>query len=195
MSRRKHSRLTEGQRQLCEQWSGLIAFVVNKYRTFWSRLEHDEAMSLAANALVRAASLFDPNFGVKFNTYAVRCILNSLRRENRLSGVVRSPSSGPNAGKLITCETLKDVDMASRIEKHEDGIIKDEIAEAVQIAIQNLRPKLQQVIILRMAGETLNEIARKMNLSKERVRQIENEAKAILRESLAGLQNAYMIAI
>ena len=52
----------------------LVAHVIKKYSV--SEEDRDELLSIGTIGLIKAASTFNPDFGNKFATYAIRCIDN-----------------------------------------------------------------------------------------------------------------------
>ncbi|HEU4402281.1 MAG TPA: sigma-70 family RNA polymerase sigma factor, partial [Candidatus Polarisedimenticolia bacterium] len=75
----------------------------------------------------------------------------------------------------------------------EDELIKNEDQGLIRLALRNLSDQEQTVIINRFGLEggrtfTLKEIGEKLGVSRERVRQIENQAKKRLRRLIARQQ-------
>ncbi len=66
--------------RLVEDNMGLVGFVIKRMKNHLSccRAEIDEAVSEGYLALIKAAEGWDPNYGVKFSTYAVKCLMTHL---------------------------------------------------------------------------------------------------------------------
>ncbi len=70
----------------------------------------------------------------------------------------------------------------------EQRMIADEKVQAVRRAVEALEPQDRTVIEARMRGRTLEQIGTRLNLSKERIRQIEEQAQRRLRRARAAAQ-------
>jgi RNA polymerase primary sigma factor len=153
--------------------------------------------------LIEAARRFDPSRNVKFITYAVWWIRESMMHV--LSEQVRAVSfppklfaslghggedvslSEPLSGDGQDGPALEDVlplDQAPI----EDEIMRQSDARELSEALRDLNGKERAVVRLRFGLEddeprTLQEIGDQLHLSRERVRQIETVAKAKLRRS------------
>ena len=68
----------------------------------------------------------------------------------------------------------------------EEKVDADEAKAILAVAIKKLPRRLRQVITLRLEGKTLAAIGIMMRLSRERIRQMENEAKSCLRLIITG---------
>ncbi len=78
--------LTREQQDLAAQWAGLPAFAARKLRVQPSSPLWDELVSAGHEALCKATRTWDPAFGVKFKTYAVRaCYRLALKTMRRLT--------------------------------------------------------------------------------------------------------------
>jgi len=81
----------------------------------------------------------------------------------------------------------------------EDELIKNESQGVIRMALRSLSDQEQTVIINRFGLEggrvfTLKEIGEKLGVSRERVRQIENQAKKRLRKLIARQQHPENLA-
>jgi RNA polymerase primary sigma factor len=81
----------------------------------------------------------------------------------------------------------------------EDELIKNESQGVIRMALRNLSDQEQTVIINRFGLQggrvfTLKEIGEKLGVSRERVRQIENQAKKRLRKLIARQQHPESLA-
>jgi RNA polymerase primary sigma factor len=153
--------------------------------------------------LIEAARRFDPSRNVKFITYAVWWIRESIR--HLLSDQTRAfsfppkllPLLGTGAGDVSLSEPvapdgsrqLADLLPARGTPPVEEALIHQTDLEELAAALGDLDRKEREVVRLRFGLEddeprTLQEIGNRMRLSRERVRQIESRAKDKLRRSV-----------
>ncbi|MDP6619970.1 MAG: sigma-70 family RNA polymerase sigma factor, partial [Nitrospinota bacterium] len=187
--------------------------------------------------LIQAAKRFDPNKGVKFITYGVwwirQSIIHALAEQ---SGTVRLPIK--QAGKLYKIgekyqeikqargreptthelakaldQTEEEIDTILRVYRNhlsldapvtegedtryldlleskdipsiEEGLVRRSLSREVAALLKELNPREQEILRMRFGFEgdpmTLEEIGKKIGLSRERIRQIETKAKRRLR--------------
>ena len=146
--------------------------------------------------LMEAARRYDPAHNVKFITYAVWWVRQSLMHvladstrafsfPPKMFGILHA--GGPGGEDVSLSETLGDrlpVEQAPV----EDELIHQADLDELAAALLDLEGKEQEVVRLRYGlgdGEpqTLQEIGDRLHLSRERVRQIESRAKEKLRRS------------
>ncbi len=154
--------------------------------------------------LIEAARRFDPNRNVKFITYAVWWIRQAIG--HALSMQMRAFSI---PDKLWYAASAIDVSLSDRvtIDEHaegpelgevleqeaelgaEDRLLHGAVALCVRDALEELAAREREVVELRYGLDrdgdvrTLQEVGALLNLSRERVRQIESDAKEKLRRS------------
>lgn len=73
--------------QLVTENLGLVHLCANRFRS--KGIEYEELYSAGCTGLVKAASAFDGDRGVKFSTYAVPVILGEIKRLFRDGGTVK----------------------------------------------------------------------------------------------------------
>jgi len=146
--------------------------------------------------LMEAARRFDPAHNVKFITYAVWWVRQSMMHvladstrafsfPPKLFGALHA--GGPGGEDVSLSETLGDRLPLNQALVEAELIYQADLDE-LAAALQDLEGKEQEVVRLRYGlgdGEpqTLQEIGDRLHLSRERVRQIETRAKEKLRRS------------
>lgn len=177
------------RRQLVESNLRFVVSYAKRYRGFgvpFLDLIHEGNLGL-----IEAAKRFDPNRGVKFITYAVWWVrqgivhtlsgqfLRSRRYELSLTELA-GRGDGDEGSEL---SSLLSEGAAQPIE-----LIREALVAQVRSALAELTPKERAVMTLRFGlgddePRTLQEIGDRLDLSGERVRQIESRAKEKLRRS------------
>jgi RNA polymerase sigma factor (sigma-70 family) len=162
--------------ELMQRHEGLVHRVVQ--RQWLLTLPYEEAVQAGRRGLWRAILGYDPGRGTAFATYAYPAIMKyvwaavkgerrRLRREVSLASLVvyfYQPGSDP--------AMLKD---------------QQEIGESLRALVNRLPRRLRQVIrtyygLRGQAPQTLQAIGAQLGLSRERVRQLRNEALVWLRQ-------------
>lgn len=184
------------------------------YREAVSRLGIQDAASAARVAMCWAAAKFDTSRDLKFTTYATRCMIGQVLVASKLDRMIHIPlylfwnrNDQPSASTLALrkhAESLP-LNLLSLSWKHgenehgydydlpvwdpDDVDERDELethSRQLETAISRLKPRLQQVVRLNFFdGQNYRQIASVMHCSRERVRQLRDEALAEMREILA----------
>lgn len=147
--------------QLVIDNQGLIYYCLKKYDLFQNTSELDDVVSVGQVALVSAANTFDSTKGIKFSTYAVTCIRNSIilyaRRNTKDLKMMCSMSSPlPKNRKL----TIEDTLMATTSNYEKQLMVKEEAIELVNKILNTLEKRKKIAILLKMAGFRGKEIAK-----------------------------------
>jgi RNA polymerase sigma factor (sigma-70 family) len=136
-----------------------------------------ELMSDGSVGLVRAVDYFDYRLGNKFSTYATWAILDTIKRA-KISGDRHAANFVNGFEELLHQQFDRD---------HAEPFLDSDFVAHI---LATLKPKLRKVLCLyfginRRKNLTLQEIAMKMGLSKERVRQLRDRALQELRGMLS----------
>jgi RNA polymerase sigma factor (sigma-70 family) len=186
------------KRKLAEHNLAFVVAVVRKQRRGTVRL--DDLVQEGNVGLLRAVDKFDPHAGTRFSTYAVwwiRAYVGKYLREVRSS--VR-PQCGTVAQDDFSldapCADEGDVTHLERLEEAGPGpearFLAAEADSDVRAALARLRRRLGELgweIVHRRLEQdeptTLEDLGRRWGVSRERVRQVELQAKRYLRRYLA----------
>jgi RNA polymerase primary sigma factor len=152
--------------------------------------------------LIEAAKRFDPNRNVKFITYAVwwirESMMHALSDQTRafsfppkLFAVLGTVADDVSLNDPITADGTRHVGdtlAQDHVRPVEDEMIHQADLDELSAALRDLDGKEREVVRLRFGLEddeprTLQEIGDRLHLSRERVRQIESRAKDKLRRS------------
>jgi RNA polymerase sigma factor (sigma-70 family) len=187
-----------------ELLSSNLPFVISAAKEFRGRgLPLDDLIAEGCVGLLKAIRRYRAVNGTRFMTYASFWI-----RKEMLIAAARQPHTvhvpdyarrhGHAAVRLLRLDTPRYADGALRIAdvlRHPDPLSAELIVESEQTQqlrrqVLQLAPRDRVVIAARFGldgrpAQTLSEIARRLGVSKERVRQIEASALAHLRASIA----------
>lgn len=168
--------------RLIEANLGLVYDLIGRSR--FGNLDRDEMCSEGMMALLRAVDTFDPWRGFRFSTYACNAILRafsrSALRDSKRRGVM-AVSFDPTFEKSDFSETRRDEDR---------GLYRERLRRIMDSNDAELTPVERSVLARRFPADdeaprgTLDDIGRDMNVSKERVRQIQLSALNKLRKRL-----------
>ncbi|MCH8829970.1 MAG: sigma-70 family RNA polymerase sigma factor [Planctomycetes bacterium] len=163
----------------------LLASIARRFTS--PRFPLDELVSEGTLPLIRAAELFDPSRGTRFSTYATHAIRNHLvkmtRRESR-----RCVRETATAAAILENVTGQDGQNGSGVFSESE---RAEIADRFHDGIGAVLSQRERFIVSARfglgpfsRGKTFAEIARMVNLSRERVRVLSHRALEKLRHRL-----------
>jgi len=153
-------------------------------RTRINTIEFGELVSEGNMALLRAIEKFDISRGFKFSTYACRAILKSFSRLATKAGRYR---------QYFPTEFDPDMEQSDEIERRHLAQRELAIEDLQRVLLHNaasLTDVERKVVRARFAvdgaraAQTLEQVGRVVGLSKERVRQVQNDALTKLRVAL-----------
>jgi RNA polymerase sporulation-specific sigma factor len=151
--------------------TGLVYHIAGKfYRGALSRtMDFDDLAGWGMIGLVKAARTFDGSKGVRFPTYAARCIANeilmALKREKRhlRDASLEEPIAEDRDGNVLRLEdALADPRQAEELR----AVEASDIIAGLARRIDRLPPRWRQVMRLRAAGLTQAEIGRRLGISR-----------------------------
>ncbi len=169
------SRLTEGN-------LGLVYDLIGRSR--FDNLERSEMTSEGMMALLRAVDTFDPWRGYRFSTYACNAILRAFSRAALASTKGRSKIAGPYDPEFEKSDhhEVRTLEQRALYSERLRFILDDGKALLTDVEKSVLARRFPDNDTKR---ETLERIGVQMQVSKERVRQIQLSAFAKLRRAIA----------
>lgn len=160
-------------------WSSvrpLIMSIISKMRR--GSPNYDEYVAEAYLVTVKAVDLFDPDRDIRWTTYITKCVWARVLHVDRKMNMIHVPYNERKTeyGKhMMNC--VESLSLSDEIQaNHVDDSLRELRCEVVQAALRHLSGDGLLVIKARLSGETLQEIGDRMDISKERVRQIETTA-------------------
>ncbi len=137
-------------------------------------LDAEDACAECHLALIKAASLWRPDQGRTFAGYAVKAMFNHLvnfaRKERRVACVQSLVEGWERQADPKEYDPVEVVNNRTELVRLRD-------------AIARLDPRSRQVMQARVAGEGTRVIAERLGVTRQRIEQIEQQARSRLRES------------
>ena len=159
----------------------LVAHVIKKYAV--TEEDKEELLSIGTIGLIKAASTFNPDYGNKFATYAIRCIDNEIlmyfrgRKKTKGDVSLYEPIGVDKEGNQIHLVDVLDVEDEDVIDK----IIKETQLKKVADSIDYVLSDRELLIIKLRYGlgdsrcYTQKEIAKGLGISRSYVSRIEKK--------------------
>lgn len=170
----------------------LVPHVVKKY-TCSNIVEADDMISTGSLGLIKAVDSFDHTRGVKFATYASRCIQNEvlmLIRTNKkhkdnisLESPVSSDANGDDEILLMDMIADEEDDITERLN---NSFILEEVQDIIN---RKLSPREKQIVIKRFGLDgdkimTQKELAKEIGISRSYISRIENKSIETIKENI-----------
>lgn len=177
-----YRRVLECRSALANANMALVVAMAKRIRI--EAVEFGELVSEGNLALLRAVDKFDVSRGFKFSTYACRAILKAFNRLATRTGTYR---------QHFPTEFDPDMEQSDELDrrhKDERELAIEDLQRVLARNLAELTDVERRVVSARFAvagrreALTLEEVGRAVGLSKERVRQVQNEALAKLRQAL-----------
>jgi RNA polymerase sigma factor (sigma-70 family) len=177
-----YKRVLESRAQLVNANMALVVAMAKRTRI--NSVEFSELVSEGNMALLRAVDKFDVRRGFKFSTYACRAILKSFNRLATKTGTYR---------QHFPTEFEPDFersDDGDRRHRDEHDLAIEDLQRVLVRNIAQLSDVEKAVVSARFAvagqgeAQTLEQVGKLVGLSKERVRQVQNDALNKLREAV-----------
>ena len=176
-------RYQELQDRLVNRNLGLVYEMLR--RNHFRKADQDELLSEGLMALLRSVQTFDPWRGFRFSTYACNSILRSFMREAMKETKIRNRAPiafDPSMEQIDVVAWRRDNDRALFAERL-NKILDNNEADLSDLEIDVLGRRFPKDPDIRR--ETLDSLGRSLQVSKERIRQIQNIALDKLRETVS----------
>lgn len=177
-------RLTDAQKAMVEENISLVWFAINKYGRSIPERDLDDAYQFACLGLIRAASTYDPDAGVKFSTYAVngirwyitRFVLLSMRQCERLNrSAVRLDK------KTTPCGTSSEISISEWLNLATEDDYDLYAQDLLRIIRTKLSPRCREITFLLIGGHKQTEIAKRLGISRQRVNHAIKRIQEVIR--------------
>ncbi len=84
----------------------LVSFTINKYIKPSHPSEYEDYRQEGYTALCKAALNFNPNYGIKFSSYAIPAIYNAIKRYRGLNSQVKKPGNWHKSHSDVCLENI-----------------------------------------------------------------------------------------
>ena len=162
----------------------LVAHIAKKY---YAADTPEDLISTGSIGLIKAVNTFDPAHGIKFSTYASRCIENEMRmqfrRQRRVPPMVslQEPLEAGQDGGLTLMDAIPDdVPLQESLEQRD-------LARRLSARLSRLPARERQVLALRYglggaAPHTQLQVAQKLGLSRSYISRLESRGLSLLKK-------------
>lgn len=173
---------------LIQQNIGLIYQTATRFPS----QDRGEHVSDAVEGFIRAINGFDPTRGVKLSTYAVTCMIQTIRRcmhyDRHLIRINQAQKSHSEEVKkfrqaakgIVSIDDKREDGRAAVLELEGEPVELGEYEPAafdrLHAAMGILTPDQRLVLTMRLTGKKLRECGRMLGISRERARQLEIDA-------------------
>jgi RNA polymerase sigma factor (sigma-70 family) len=169
---------------------------------FNSGLERDDIVQQALLGLIRSVDKFEPEkYGTRLVTYCVMAVRRFILREIfHTSSIVTIPyNRDTNNAELIqraqavtrldAYETNDQISDSSLQAKTEEETPYENWRWLLQKYWNVLNDRQQQILQMRMSGQTLQDVGKIFNISRERVSQIQDRAVALIQQAVRAAEH------
>lgn len=191
--------MTDAERARADANRGLVGTAIDEcLALIRCRDDFEEARAIAYLAICRAAQGFDPSRGCRFSTYAVHAAVHAIRDEFAYRGPVRpKPCSRYRSAPPRLAEARERIrqmsdrsdqgalcEIPSRSADHVTAIDDEDERRAALAIVADLGGREGHILRARLEGLTLAEVGAEIGYTRERVRQLEAKAVAMVRERM-----------
>ena len=138
--------------------------------------DYEDIVSIGTIGLVKAAITFDTSRNINFSTYATKCINNELfihfRKNNKYENDISIDEVIGDDNELTLLDTFAD----PKSDFVEDLIKNEEFTKVIMIILNRLKGLGRITLLYRMAGFSQLLIAKKSNVSRSYIAEIEKQS-------------------
>lgn len=180
---------TQNRNQLVKDNMPLVYHIAKKFKALPPDLNFEDFVQEGMLGLIHAAGKFDSSLGVKFGTYAGRCItafilnfVGNRKRTRARKFIFISGDAPAHPGE----DTSLFNNLSDEAESPEECVVQEDFeakrAEAVHSALRAL-PERERIVteFYFLQSYTLEQIGAEIGVTRERVRQIKEKALTSLR--------------
>lgn len=183
--------LNEEQRKLAEKGFGLVRWQAARMRQHW--VSDEDLISEGTLGLIRAAELHDPNLGFAFSTFAVRCIKTKMLHAIRKAKAKKIRNKEFNISLPEGCDYDREQASGRLVESiaavwPRDNPLDADGKKKFDRLLSILPKSRQQILLEKMAGYTLEEIGKRIGISRSRVGQLFLYSLSRLRSRVMALE-------
>jgi RNA polymerase sigma factor for flagellar operon FliA len=186
------------KKQIISNYTSLVHYVIHNYHfTSFDVVDEQDFFQFGIEGLSEAIDRFDPNYGTKFETYAIQRIRGKIIDE------IRKLQIKPRVNSYGDTEYIKNVSLSHEVEGAEVYSLNETIPSDVELPDESLQKKEQKEILINAIGaleerdrqlialyyyENLNykEIAELLGITVSRVSQVHSRILKELKEKLQG---------
>lgn len=161
---------------LAREHQKLVFFVANRFRS--SGQELDELVGEAQVGMVKAFNRYEKDSGIKFTTFAVRCMENEILR------LIRSANTKMRKGTVYSLEStvFRNIRIEDILPVPESDVDWKTVNDAVNRVLANRSSRDRDIYRMLMKGEKQRVIGGEHNLTQNRVSKIFIEINEQIKE-------------
>jgi RNA polymerase sporulation-specific sigma factor len=164
---------SEQQKMIIDNW-GLVRYVVKKLSIPYN--EYEDAVSIGTIGLIKAVNSYDDAKGVKFATFACKCISNEIFMNYRKEKLYKNEVSLDGAltqdiedNELLLSDVLMDTSIEDVLEQM---VNKELICKFLSIILNRLSVKEKIIYLYSMSGMKQKSIAEVFNFSQSYIARV-----------------------
>ncbi len=189
---------SEVKKQIMSNYLSLVHYVIHNFRfTSFDVVDEQDFFQFGIEGLSEAIDRFDPNYGTKFETYAIQRIRGKIIDE------IRKLQTKPFVNSFGETEYVKNISLTHEIEGSENYTLNETIAADEELPDETLHKKEQKEILIKAIEElderdrqlialyyyenlSYKEIGELLGITVSRVSQVHSRIIKELKEKLQG---------